>query len=230
MGRSSRLLDIIQILRRASSPMPARCIAATLEVSQRTIYRDILALQAMSVPIAGEAGIGYVLGAGYDLPPLKFTPEEVEAIAVGLSLIGRTGDSDLSVAAARVNRKISSVMQPAMEASVGTSPLHVSRWNAIPPSRVAYRLLRRAIREERKLKLSYEDAVANASERTVWPLALVYYVDTVVLAAWCELRQDFRHFRVDRIASCDVTAVAFKGSSEKLRAEWLARRKLFSDS
>jgi len=228
MGRSSRLLDIIQILRRSPAPLTARHIAAILEVSQRTIYRDILALQAMSVPIAGEAGIGYVLGAGYDLPPLTFTPEEVDAIVVGLSMIGRTGDADLSAAAARVNRKIAAVIERPAEISMGTSPLHVSRWNAVPPSRVAYRMLRQAIREERKLRLNYEDAAAKPSERTIWPIALVYYIDTVILAAWCELREDFRHFRVDRIASCDVTADTFKGSSERLRAEWLARHALFS--
>jgi len=230
MGRSSRLLDILQILRRSASPLPARRIAATLEVSQRTIYRDILALQAMSVPILGEAGIGYVLRAGYDLPPLTFTPEEVEAIEVGLSLIGRTGDSDLFAAAARVNRKIAAVIDRREETSTETSPLHVSRWNAVPPSRVAYRVLRQAIREERKLRLSYEDAAANLSERTIWPIALVYYVDTVILAAWCELREDFRHFRVDRISSCDILADKFKGRSEQLRLEWLARRALFSET
>lgn len=230
MGRSSRLLDIIQILRRSTAPMPARRIADTLEVSQRTIYRDILALQAMSVPIEGEAGIGYVLRDGYDLPPLTFTPEEVEAIEVGLSLIGRTGDSDLSAAAARVNRKIAAVIERRKETSPETSPLHVSRWNAVPPSRVAYRVLRQAIREERKLRLSYQDAVANLSERTIWPIALVYYVDTIILAAWCELREDFRHFRVDRIARCDVSADAFTGKSERLRSEWLAHHTLFSTS
>lgn len=228
MGRSSRLFEIIQILRRATSPVPARSIAVTLEVSQRTVYRDILTLQAMSVPIEGEAGVGYVLEAGFDLPPLTFTAEEVEAIVVGLSLIGRTGDAGLLEAAARVSRKLSAVLPPTTENSLEASPLHVSRWNAIPPARIAYRRLRQAIREERKLRLSYENEAAQRSERTVWPIALVYYVDTIILAGWCELRQDFRHFRVDRITSCELAEGSFKGSRDRLRAEWLARQNLFT--
>ena len=215
MGRASRLFEIIQILRRATAPVPARSIAAALEVSQRTIYRDILTLEAMNVPIEGEAGLGYVLEAGFDLPPLTFTAEEVEAIVVGLSLIGRTGDEGLLSAAARVSRKISAVLPPAAERALETSPLHVSRWNAIPPAKIGYRLLRQAIREARKLRLSYADLQSRHSERTVWPLALVYYVDTIILAGWCELREDFRHFRVDRIARCAVAEGSFMDSRER---------------
>lgn len=228
MGRSSRLFEIIQILRRATTPVSARVIAEALEVSKRTIYRDVVTLQAMRVPIAGEAGIGYVMQAGFDLPPLMFTADEVEAIVVGLSLIGRTGDADLLAAASRVTRKIAEVLPDAADSHIDGSPLHVSHWHAIPPSLVEYRVMRQAIREERKLHLRYQDAEARCTERTVRPIALVYYVDNVILAAWCELRRDFRHFRADRIITCHSIDSVFKGESELLRAEWRARHELFS--
>lgn len=230
MGRSSRLFDIIQILRRAANPVSAQAIADTLEVSKRTIYRDIIALQAMRVPIDGEAGVGYIMQAGFDLPPLMFTADEVEAIVVGLSLIGRTGDADLLASAARVSRKIAGVLPTTAGGRIEGSPLHVSHWNAIPPAVVEYRMMREAIREERKLHLHYRDAEARCTERVVRPIALIYYVDNITLAAWCELRQDFRHFRVDRMKACALTDSLFKGESERLRTEWHARHELFSAS
>lgn len=228
MGRSSRLFEIIQILRRATAPVPARAIADSLEVSKRTIYRDVITLQAMRVPIEGEAGVGYVMHAGFDLPPLMFTADEVEAIVVGLSLLGRTGDADLLAAASRVSRKIADVLPDAADSRIDGSPLHVSHWNEIPPAMVEYRVIRRAIREERKLHLHYQDAEARSTERTVRPIALVYYVDSVLLAAWCELREDFRHFRVDRMSACESTDSVFKGESDLLREKWRARHELFS--
>ncbi|MGE0210216.1 MAG: helix-turn-helix transcriptional regulator [Parvibaculaceae bacterium] len=228
MGRSSRLFEIIQILRRAGAPVPARALAETLEVSQRTVYRDIVSLQAMRVPIEGEAGVGYVMRAGFDLPPLMFTAEEIEAIVVGLSLISRTGDADLQSAAGRVAHKIAEVLPDAADGRMQGSPLHVSRWSAIPASGVAYRAMRQAIREERKLHFIYQDAEARRTERTVRPIALVYYVDSVVLAAWCELREDFRHFRADRMSACEASGSLFRGEGERLRAEWRARHDLFT--
>lgn len=228
MGRSSRLFEIIQMLRQASGPVSARAMANALEVSQRTVYRDVVALQAMRVPIEGEAGVGYVMQAGFDLPPLMFTAEEIEAIAVGLSLIGRTGDAALLAAASRVNQKIAAVIPGAIDIHPNGLGLHVSHWNAIPRAFVDYHVMRQAIREERKLRLSYTDAGGRGSERTVRPIALVYYVDSVLLAAWCELREDFRHFRVDRITSCGPVESVFKGEGKALRSRWHAQHELFS--
>ncbi|SFB57197.1 WYL domain-containing protein [Rhizobium sp. NFR07] len=228
MGRSSRLFDIIQILRRATAPVTARAIADALEVSKRTIYRDVITLQAMRVPIEGEAGVGYVMQAGFDLPPLMFTADEIEAIVVGLSLLGRTGDADLLAAASRVSRKIADVLPDAADSRIEGSPLHVSHWNEVPPAMVEYRVIRQAIREERKLHLHYQDAEARSTERTVRPIALVYYVDNVLLAAWCEMRDDFRHFRVDRMTACQLIDSVFKGESDLLRTKWRERHELFS--
>lgn len=226
--RSNRLFEIIQVLRAASKPMQARVLAEMLEVTKRTIYRDVVALQASGVPIEGAAGIGYVMRAGYNLPPLMFTPDEIEAISVGLSLLGRTGDAGLQAAAARVSRKIADVLPGGGDPLSGQPPLLVSHWNAVPPADVDYRLMRTAIREERKLHLHYQDAELRDSVRTVRPIALVYYVDSVIVAAWCELRQDFRHFRMDRIRACTATDASFKGEGARLRADWRAKHQLFT--
>jgi len=220
MARSSRMFEVIQFLRGASKPTPAWAIADALEVTKRTIYRDIAALQAMRVPIEGEAGVGYVMRAGFDLPPLMFTPDEIEAIAVGLSLIGRTRDTGLQKAASCVTRKISDVLPNAAGARIDGSPLRVSHWNSIPPSDVDVQAMRKAIRDEEKLFLHYHDAEMRSTERTVCPIALIYYVDNIVLAAWCEVRADFRHFRVDRVRQCLITDGRFKGEGDRLRAGW----------
>ena len=222
MGRSSRLFEIIQMLRRATGPVSARAIADTLEASQRTIYRDVVSLQAMRVPIEGEAGVGYIWQGGFDLPPLMFTVYEVEAVVVGLSPIGRTGDVALLVAAARAGQKIADVLPDSADQRFSSSRLHVSRWHAIPPSAVNYGIMRHAIREECKLHLHYQDAESRCSERIIRPVALIYYVDNVVLAAWCELRENFRHFRVAQVMNCRrtdrvsrVRGIAYAGTSER---------------
>ena len=220
MSRSVRMFEIIQLLRSADAPLTANDIASVLEVTKRTIYRDIAALQAMRVPIEGEAGVGYVMHPGFDLPPLMFTAEEVEAIVVGLALLGRTGDAGLQSAAASAGQKIGTVLPGDDEHDLKDWPLYASSWNAIPQSRVDLRVLRRAIREEEKVRLTYSDAESKRTQRIVLPLALLYHIEVVVLAAWCELRSDFRHFRVDRIVDCKPIGTRFAGEGELLRARW----------
>jgi len=218
VSRSDRMFEIIRLLRRAAKPVTAQALAETLEVVPRTVYRDIAALQAMRVPIEGEAGIGYVMRRGFDLPPLMFTAEEVEAIVVGLSLLRRTGDLGLQAAAGRVTAKIAEVLPE--EGALDDPPLYVSRAGPSPPERVDLRFIRRAIREEAKLWIAYEDSEARRTERTVKPLAILYYIEVVVLTGWCELRQGFRHFRADRIADCRVTGERFTGEGDELRRLW----------
>lgn len=211
------MFEVIQILRHAKAPMTAQAIADSLEVAKRTIYRDIAALQAMRLPIEGEAGVGYVMRAGYDLPPLMFTSEEMEAIVVGLALLGRTGDPGLERAAEQAAWKISDVLP---DNALPPASLHVSKWNRIPESSVEAGALRRLIREEAELNISYRDLKERRTARTIRPLALIYYIDVVVLAAWCELRQAFRHFRVERIEECRPTGNHFTGSGAALREAW----------
>lgn len=213
MRRTARLFEIIQILRAQSKTITAQQIAEMLEVSTRTVYRDIAALQAMRTPIDGEAGIGYMMRSGYDLPPLNFDAEEVEAIVVGLSLLTRTGDSGLLKAASRVSAKIDNVRE-------NKQSLQVSNWGASTPQSIEMSELRQAIREEQKMDIHYLDGMNNQSQRTILPIAIVYYIEVIVLAAWCELRKDFRHFRVDRISNHQLIEDYFKGNGDELRSNW----------
>lgn len=225
--RSHRLFEIIQTLRATVTPVTARALSDALEVAPRTIYRDIVTLQASGVPIEGAAGLGYVMRSGYDLPPLNFTREEVEAIAVGLSLIGRTADVGLMAAAHHATAKIRAAMPQSRTPILAEASLLVSQWSAVPQIGADYGLLRKSIREERKLLLGYSDAQGQETSRTVCPVALIYYVDNAVLAAWCELRQDYRHFRVDRISRCTVGAATFAEQGKALRDAWQAAHQPF---
>jgi predicted DNA-binding transcriptional regulator YafY len=210
MRRTDRLFEIIQVLRTAKAPISAAFIAETLEVSPRTIYRDMATLQSMRTPIEGEAGVGYILRKEYDLPPLNFDERELEAIVVGLSLLGRTGDTALQLAARRVLAKI--------DVTRADNPsLRVDNWG-IPSSRQGdLDQIRQAIRDERKLRIHYQNAKDEESDRVILPIALTYYVEVVVLSAWCAMRKDFRHFRADRIRECRTTEQFFTGKGDELR-------------
>jgi len=213
MARSSRMFEIIQLLRVATHPRTAQSIADELEVTKRTIYRDIASLQAMRTPIEGAAGIGYVMRKGYDLPPINFDIDEAEAITVGLLMIARTGDSGLERAARSVARKIANAA-PLSEA------LFSSSWGPDAPKTVDLSDIRTAIRQTRKIEMTYIDLTNSQSRRTIQPLAIIYYAESIVLAAWCVMRQDFRHFRADRIATYKVLTDSFGDSATALRQQW----------
>ncbi len=220
------MFEIIQLLRSANRPITSQELAESLEVARRTIYRDIAALQALRVPIEGAAGIGYVMRAGFDLPPLMFDAEEVEAIVVGMALLRRTGDAGLQAAADSICRKIAEVLPDQREHDFEDAHLYVSAWGANPPGQADLTEVRRAIREEIILRIDYTDAEERRSERTIKPLAILYYLEVVVLTAWCDLRVDFRHFRLDRITACETTDDRFSGEGKNLRALWRAQHDL----
>ncbi|WP_172300080.1 YafY family protein [Pseudoruegeria sp. HB172150] len=217
MQRVTRLFEVIQILRASPRPIRAEDLADQLEVSTRTIYRDIASLQAMGTPIEGEAGIGYVMRRGYDLPPLNFDEEELEALRVGLSMLARSGDSGLQRAAQRICDKVAALNEPA-------DWLQVAPWGAAPDdpaqgcTRIA--LYRQAVRQERKLRIVYRDGDGTETTRTIRPIGLVYNLESVMVAAWCELRAGFRHFRTDRVWGCDLLDESFTGQGDALRAVW----------
>ncbi len=223
MSRSDRLFEIIQRLRGARKPLRAIDLAQEMEVTERTVYRDMAALQAMRVPIEGAAGIGYVMRAGFDLPPLMFGEEEVEAILVGMSLLQRTGDKGLLAAAARVSGKIATILPADRARSLDRAHLKVSAWGVGRTLKVDMRLLRQAIREERKLAISYVDEKGRRSRRRLRPIAIIYWIEVVVLVAWCEQRRALRHFRVDRITACRQLVENFRGEGDALRAKWQAQ-------
>ena len=217
MRKSTRLFELIQILRAQKNPITADHLAEQLGVSARTIYRDIAALQAMRTPIEGEAGIGYMMRRGYDLPPLNFDTEETEALRVGLALLVRTGDSALVAAAARIVQKIDALNTPEnwLKVSVTGAPLDDPDKGCVPKA-----LLRQAIRDENKLHITYRDAEEHETERMILPIALVYYQDCAVSAAWCEVRGAFRYFRTDRFWACCLSPDSFAGQGTMLRKLW----------
>ncbi|OWV76227.1 transcriptional regulator [Rhizobium sp. R634] len=220
MRKASRLFEIIQILRLARKPMTAAAMAEALEVTVRSIYRDIAALQAMRVPIEGGRGIGYIMRPGFDLPPLMFSIEEMEAIVLALALLERTADEELKQAARRVNQKIAGAVPAPLRQAMDNKALYAWGTIAQPPVGLDLAIVRRAIRDERKLELGYRDELGRATERTIRPIALIYYSETANIVAWCELRQAIRNFRSDRVERCAAAEDFFKGDGDRLRELW----------
>ncbi len=220
MKRATRLIQIIQILRRQRGPVTADAIAEELEVTPRTVYRDMAALQANRVPVVGEAGIGYVLQAGYDLPPLMFTSRELEALMLGARLVETRGDADLVRGAEEAIAKISTVipdeMRPILLESTLFAPNYAERKSEI----VDVVVIRDCIRRQFKMHIAYEDEKGAASERTIWPIGIGYMEAVRLVLAWCELRQDFRHFRTDRISKLDVLDVRYAERRAVLIKKW----------
>jgi predicted DNA-binding transcriptional regulator YafY len=222
MRRADRLFDIIQALRTAKKPMTAATLADQLEVTVRTVYRDIATLQARRVPIEGAAGIGYLLRGGFDLPPLMFTECEIEAIAVGMRMLRRTGDRSLHAAARGVLSKVTSALPDALRQNLAAPPVYVSHRGAPAPANVDLAAVRGAIRDARKLALAYSDGEGERTRRVVWPVAIAYYAESTLICAWCELRGDFRHFRADRIKEVATLTESFAAEATSLRDGWLA--------
>jgi predicted DNA-binding transcriptional regulator YafY len=224
MRRADRLFDILRILRAASRPVTAAAIADELEVTVRTVYRDIATLQARRIPIEGAAGIGYVLRRGFDLPPLMFTEDEAEAIAVGVRMLARTGDPGLQKAAESVLSKVTLVVPDPLRDYLNAAPVYVSKSGApVPNRRDLPETVRHAIRAGRKMRIAYEDEASRQSVRIIQPFAVAYYVEATLVCAWCELRNDIRHFRTDRIVSAEVMEEAFTIPQAVLTA-WAAER------
>jgi len=220
MSRSLRMFDIIQVLRGTTKPLTAQAMAERLEVTVRTVYRDIAALQALRVPIDGQAGVGYILRPGFDLPPLNLSAEEAEAVIVGLAMLGRTGDAGLQSAAQSAGEKIAAAFAHDGREVLAEWPLYASTWTtvSVPPEHV--QALREAVRDDRKVRIDYTDAEGEISTRTILPVAVLFYIEVIVVAAWCELREDFRHFRIDRMTTCTPTDQTFKNRAKRLRADW----------
>jgi predicted DNA-binding transcriptional regulator YafY len=219
--KASRLFEIIQILRLAKRPVTATQIAERLGVVSRSIYRDIAALQSMRVPIEGGRGIGYILRSGFDLPPLMFSVEEIEAIVLALALLDRTGDMELKLAAKRVNQKIASAVPPPLRQTLEANALHAWGTAAPLPDGVDFALVRRAIRGQQKTKIRYCNQFGRVTKRKIWPLALIYYSDVANIVAWCELRHAIRNFRADRVEESIFIEEFFPASGDRLRQEWI---------
>jgi predicted DNA-binding transcriptional regulator YafY len=223
--RADRLLQIIQIIRRKAARTTAQDLADELEVAKRTIYRDIADLQASRVPIEGAAGVGYVLRAGYDLPPLMFDQDQLEAIALGVRLVADRGDPLLARAATDVLAKIATVLPDRLSDKLWASSLLVPhRLQEAKAFGVHLPAIRQAIRNNQKIILTYRDGQGHLSCRTVWPLGLYLYSHVTIVCAWCELRSDFRAFRADRIEAFEASDQHFNGQRGQLFQAFLAAR------
>ncbi|WP_424814259.1 helix-turn-helix transcriptional regulator [Roseococcus sp. YIM B11640] len=220
MRKADRLFQIIQILRRRPMPVTADAIAEELETSKRSVYRDIAVLIGQRVPIRGEAGIGYVLDGGFDLPPLMLTADEVEAAVLGASWVALRGDPALARAARDLMAKIAATVPERLRPLVlEPSTLATPSWRNAE-DRIDMAALRGAIRGGRKLGLRYADEQGRVSQRTVWPIAIGYLDAARILAAWCELRKDFRHFRTDRIEAAEFLEDRYPERHATLKARW----------
>jgi predicted DNA-binding transcriptional regulator YafY len=219
MRRADRLFQIIQILRRARRPVTADAIAAELETSKRSIYRDVATLIGQRVPIRGEAGIGYILDDGFDLPPLMLTPDEIEAAVLGAQWVAGRGDEVLAKAAEDLIAKIAASVPERLRPYI-VEPATVSAPAPVLADGIDLVRLRAAIRGGRKLALHYRDEQGRASERIVWPITVAYLATVRLIVAWCELRRDFRHFRTDRVAAATFLDERYPERPAALRAKW----------
>lgn len=219
MSRAERLFDLLQILRRHRRPVSGAVLAREAGISLRTLYRDIASLQALGAQIEGEPGLGYVLKPGFLLPPLMFSAQEIEALALGLQWVGRRTDEDMGQAARNVLAKVGAVLPADLRERMEDDAMVVGHgWER--PQAVELALLRRALNEGRKLALTYTDEKGARTERIVWPVSLGFFESTRVLVAWCELRGGFRHFRADRIEAAEILPERLPRPRRQLMKEW----------
>jgi predicted DNA-binding transcriptional regulator YafY len=208
MRRADRLFQIVQRLRRKRVTR-ARELAEALGVSERTIYRDVQDLVLSGVPIQGEAGVGYALPRGFDVPPLMFTEEEIEALVLGARIVKAWADPGLQHAAEEALAKIEAVLPPRLRDLVPDATLFAPAFHVRAQLTASLTPLRDAVRRKRKVRFGYQDRGSKNSERTVQPLGLFYWGHAWSLGAWCELRQDFRNFRIDRMREVAVLDEGF---------------------
>jgi predicted DNA-binding transcriptional regulator YafY len=224
--RADRLFQIIQVLRGATrAPITAHQLAEELETSARTIYRDIADLMAQRVPIRGEAGVGYVLEAGYDMPPLMLTADEIEAALLGAQWVATQGDPALASGARDLIAKISEVVPEDLR------PLVLDEVSLTPPvsdlevDAIDMQQLRSWIRRRGKIRINYRDVKGKTGQRTIWPIAVAYFSTVRLVVAWCEKRKDFRHFRTDRISTAEFLEDTYPTRTSVLRKQWWDQEK-----
>lgn len=224
MRRTERLFQIIQTLRSLRRPVTGGELAAELEVSLRTVYRDIAELVAQRVPIRGEAGIGYVIDSDFDMPPLMLTPDELEAAVLGASWVGQRGDAALARGALDLIAKLTAAIPSNLRPILLDSNLSPLTFAAIQSDGFDVSIVRQAIRLRRKLSITYRDADQSATTRRIWPVAIAYLDQARLIVAWCEMREEFRHFRTDRVSSCSMDGDAIPVSAQRLHSQWATQR------
>jgi predicted DNA-binding transcriptional regulator YafY len=224
MSRAERLLRLMETLRRHRYPAKGSDLAENLSVSLRTLYRDIAALQAQGARIDGSPGVGYLLRPGFVLPPLMLSIEETEALILGSRWVSRHADSELRQAALNLLAKIEAVVPAELRQEMASSGMLVGPGENRLARDADLAGIRKAIRTQSKLLLRYVDLAEEETTRTVWPFALAFFDRALILAAWCELRQDFRHFRIDRVRVFDTLEERYPRNRRSLLEEWRAQR------
>lgn len=220
MSRTERLFHLMDHLRCHKYPVPGKILAQSLGISLRTLYRDIATLQGQGAMIEGEAGVGYILKAGFTLPPLMFTEEEIEALVLGSRWVIKRTDKRLQGAASRALSKISAVLPSHLRHELETSTLLVAASEETYVPSVDLSIIRQIIRLEQKVEITYMDLKDELSKRVIWPFALAFFDRVRVIVAWCELRQDFRHFRVDRLRDLQSLETKYPRRRQVLLKEW----------
>jgi predicted DNA-binding transcriptional regulator YafY len=208
MRRAERLFALVQLLR-AKRVSTAQTLADKLQVSERTVYRDVQDLQRSGVPILGEAGVGYALDKSFDVPPIMFDSSELQALVIGARMLNAWGDPAMADAAERALSKINSVLPTSKRDTMERTPIFAPNFHVSPEIGQHFALLRGAISERRFCQFAYQDRRDRASTRNVRPVALHFWGDCWTLAAWCELRLDFRNFRLDKMAELTVSKETF---------------------
>ncbi len=224
MRRADRLFQIIQLLRRRNVATAA-WLADELEVSERTIYRDIRDLVFSGVPIEGEAGVGYVLRRGFDLPPLMFTEPEIEAMVLGARVVTSWGDAGLARAATNALARVESVLPDRLKSRLASTPLFAPGFHIGPTVAAPLTALRSALEARRKVRMAYTSNADERTDRVVRPLGLFFWGTTWSLTAWCELRTDFRSFRLDRITDLQTLPDRFADEPGRTIDDYLAHRR-----
>ena len=222
MRRADRLFQIVQLLQRRRL-MTARSLATRLEVSVRTIFRDVRDLILSGVPIQGEAGVGYALSRRFELPPLMFTNEEIQALVLGTRVVESWGDPALARAAGSALAKVEVVLPDKLRRRLEETPLHAPGFHVSQAVRTKLASLRSSGDVRRKVRLEYTRADGAQSDRTVRPLGLFYWGATWSLTGWCELRDAFRSFRLDRIRALEPLDVSFEPEPGRTLEDFLAQ-------
>lgn len=224
MRRTERLFRIIQILRQHRSAVTGRELADDLEISLRTLYRDMAELIAQGIPIRGEAGTGYLIDSEFNLPPLMLNTDELEAAVLGAAWVARRGDPSLIRGAKDLIGKLMAVIPENLRPVLLDSALHPVSFRPLLQDSFDLSSVREALRVSRKMRIRYADAGGNVSERIIWPVVIAYMEDVRMITAWCELRADFRHFRTDRVIDIRLLEEKVPESAQRLRQKWMKIR------
>lgn len=221
MRKAERLFQIITLMRGRRTAITAEQLAQALEVSVRTLYRDIQALILAGVPIEGEAGVGYRLRPGFQLPPLMFDPQEILALLVGTRMVRAFTDPQLAQASLRAEQKIRAILPEILQQKAEQQPYRIPVLARDEPLREIHGRLRLACEQRQKMQIDYTDEKGTLSRRVIWPLGMLGWGDRWTLLAWCELREDYRNFRFDRINAMEETGESFPQRADRSLRHYL---------